>query len=339
MADKEKKRLDDINPRAWEHPADRAALSALKQLPQLDNLVRALVGNTTEKSFRLISLASAVRVSERQFPLVNRLVQDACYVLDWREKPEIFVSQSPLLNAGCIGVDKPFITLNSVLLEMLSEQELLAVISHELAHIMSGHVLYKTLLFMLMNVSQIALSIPITGLALQAIVAALKEWDRKSELSADRASLLVLQEDIPVYGLLMKVAGGHHEGMNLEEFFVQAQEYEEGGTVLDSVHKLLNLLGQTHPFAVLRLKELKSWVDLGAYAKILGGDYTKRSDSGDFAKDFEEARQSYKEEVESSKDPLAEIFTRLGKGLEETGKQAGKQVDEIFRSIFGGGKT
>lgn len=32
------KKLDEIDPKSWEHPADKAALSALKQLKGLDEL-------------------------------------------------------------------------------------------------------------------------------------------------------------------------------------------------------------------------------------------------------------------------------------------------------------
>ena len=102
--------------------------------------------------------------------------------------------------------DVEMLGLSEVL--MLSETELLGVIAHELAHIMSGHVLYKTLLWLLVNVSQATLQLPFSRLALPAIIAALKEWDRKSELSADRAGMLVLQDKTPAFALLMKLAGG-----------------------------------------------------------------------------------------------------------------------------------
>ena len=336
MTEPQKERLSNISPRAWEHPADRAALSALRQLPLLDNLVRAFIGLTTEKSLRLISLASAVRASDRQFPVVYKLVWEACTILDWPDRPEVYVSQSPLMNAGVIGVHNPFITINSSLAEQLSEPELLGVIAHELAHIMSGHVLYKTLLWLLLNVSQLALQIPISGLALQAVITALREWDRKSELSADRAGMLVLQDKGPAFTLLMKIAGGIRGEMNLEEFFLQAREYEEAGTILDSAHKMLNLIGQSHPFAVLRLTELNSWIESGAYQKIIDGEYRKRTEAEDFQKDLNDASKSYRESIETSKDPLAQTLNQIGRALEEAGQAAGKQAEDFFKSIFGG---
>ena len=336
MAKDGKVRLFEISPRSWEHPADSAALTALQQFPQLDNLVKNFVGLTTESSLRLISMASAVRVTERQFPRVLRLLQDACYILDWPQRPEVFVSQSPLMNAGAVGVKQPFITINSFLVQSLSDAELLAVIAHELSHIMSGHVLYKTLLWLFLNITQSAL--PLSGLALQGIIGALREWDRKSELSADRASLLVVQDRSPVFTVLMKLAGGTEGDLVLDEFMNQAAEYEADGIILDGVHKLLNILNKSHPFPVIRLKELKVWHESGSYEKILNGEYKRRSESDDPQSYFKEAVNSYREGVADSKDPLAEAIHKVGNVINEAGKLAGNQAEDLFRNIFNTGK-
>ena len=41
---------------------------------------------------------------------------------------------------------------------------------------------------------------------------------------------------------------------------------------------MLNLLGTTHPFAVVRVAELDKWQRSGEYERILGGDYPRRED-------------------------------------------------------------
>ena len=332
-----KKTLPEISPKTWEHPADTAALAAVKQIPALDDLLKKLISVTTEKSLRLIALASSVRVTERQFPRLNHLLEEACSILDVRAVPELYVSQSPILNAGAVGVDTPFITLNSSIIAQFSDKEMLAIIAHELGHIMSGHVLYKTLLFLLLKLSSSV--IPVGKVVLSGIIATLKEWDRKSELSADRAGLLVTQDPSVSYTVLMKVAGGANEGeMSLEEFFVQADEYEKSGNMIDSVHKLLNVLGESHPFAVLRLKELKTWHDSGAYEKILSGDYRRRQDGEkeDVRKTFERAAGSYREEFERSEDPLAGALRSIGQRVEEAGQAVSKQAEDFWRGVFGG---
>ncbi len=63
------------------------------------------------------------------------------------------------------------------------------------------------------------------GLAARAILVALLEWSRKSELSSDRAGLLAIQTPQGVMGTMLKMAGGgDSEEMNLDEFIVQAEE-------------------------------------------------------------------------------------------------------------------
>ena len=331
-----KRYFKDISPRVWEHPADRAAMTALKQLPFLGDVIKKLLGLTTEKSLRLLALSSYVRVSEKQFPRIHKMNKEASEILDIQPAPEIYVSQNPFLNAGAVGVDKPFVSLNSAMLKTLNDDELLGVIGHELGHIKSGHVLYKTVLWLLVNVSAAVLN-GIPQLAIMAIVMALREWDRKSELSADRAGLLVLQELNPSVSILMKLAGGSDIGeMSLEEFFIQAEEYEAGGDLLDSAFKILNLLNQTHPFPVIRLKELKTWHDSGAYQAILDGKYDHATgEKPDPFADIKNAGDNFREEMKKSKDPLTSIINDIGDKMETAGKNVTGQLDDLFNSIFG----
>jgi hypothetical protein len=52
--------LTGINSRAWEHPADRGALAALRELRGFDEVLKALSGLWNERALRLWS-TSAVR--------------------------------------------------------------------------------------------------------------------------------------------------------------------------------------------------------------------------------------------------------------------------------------
>jgi Zn-dependent protease with chaperone function len=293
-----RKALLNIPAAAWEHPADRAALRTLKNVPGLDAVLKYVFGNTTERSLRLIALASSVRVTERQFSRVHALHLEAARLLDV-PAPELFVSQNPFLNAGAVGMERPFVTLNSATVDMLDDDELLAVIGHELGHIKSGHVLYKTLLYVLLQLSQYAFNIPLTGLALAAVIGALKEWDRKSELSADRAALLTVQDPELYIGTLMKTAGGRNlSQMDLGEFIKQAEEYNNAGSVLDGVYKFLNVLGLSHPFPVTRVLELLNWVRSGHYDRLLNGDYSQADQT--FYQDVKQAADAYKEAADNS---------------------------------------
>jgi Zn-dependent protease with chaperone function len=293
----------DIHSREWEHPGDKAALRALKSVPGLDTLIKFFFGSISEKSLRLMALASAVRVNDKQFSKLHKLYLESCKTLDVKEIPELYVSQSPFLNAGAVGMDRPFILLNSSMLETLNDQELMAVLGHELGHILSGHVLYKTMLGVLVQYSTLLMNIPMTGVALMGVIAALSEWDRKSELSADRAGLLVSQDPEISVNLLMKMAGGGQiKKMDLGQFVKQAEEYNEMNTLSDTFHKMLNTWQQSHPFPVVRTKELLDWVQSGSYDSILRGFYHKGERS--FAEDFKEAKESYSKDIRDTVKPV-----------------------------------
>lgn len=310
----ERIRFKGISAHAWEHPADRMALKALRKLKGMDELVKFFMGGTIERSLHLINLASSIRVTPKQFKKVHKLHLEACAILDLEQIPDLFVSQNPIFNAGAVGVDKPFIVLNSALLDSFSEDELLTVIGHELAHIKSGHVLYKTLLLVLLKLSTLLVNIPLTGLVLKSITLGLMEWSRKSELSCDRAGLLTVQDsDVPIK-LLMKMAGGSQiKQMDLGSFIAQAEEYNRSDSMSDNIHKILNTINQSHPFHILRVSELLKWVQSGDYDYILRGFYNTSSQEKDFKSDFEEAKNDYWEDIQDNLQPLKNIFKGIVK--------------------------
>ncbi len=325
-----------ISSRAWEHPADRAALATLQKLPGIDSLLQKFIGVTSEKSLRLMYLASSVRVSTRQFPHINAMLHEACRVLDVADIPELYISHNPFFNAGAIGVEQPFIVLNSSVLDTLSEEEILCVIGHELGHCLSGHALYKTLLHVLLKASLLAFQIPLGGAAVLGIIIALMEWNRKSELSADRAGLLVVQDPTVSYSVLMKMAGGAQSTqMDVNEFFAQATEYASGGTRVDGIHKLLNLLFVSHPFPVIRLTELQSWIDSGVYSSILAGQYPRRDEesrpgSYDILEQLKEASASYKDQLEQSKDTFTGVVSDLLHNVDALRQSTLQGIESLF---------
>jgi len=326
-----------LSPRAYEHPSDRAALVALRKVPGFDFAVRKLFGFIGDRSLRLATLASAVRVSETQFPRVHAQYVQACAILGIEDAPELYISQTPIVNAGAVGIDVPFIVINSGTLLLMDDDELQFILAHELGHVLSEHVLYKTMIRLMLRMTIIAMAVPLGGAALFAILAALLEWDRKSELSADRAGLLVVQDPNVAYRAHMKLAGGGQmKEMSVDEFLSQAEEYREGGTVADGVVKLLNLIGRTHPFPVLRLHELKTWAEGEDYATLMQGEYPKRDEDPDTSlyEEIVKGGSQYKDDFERSPDPLMGFVKDLGKEV----KGGAQSVADFFRSKRGGGR-
>src|SRR5438067_9889684 len=185
--------LTPIAPVSWEHAAERGALQTLRSVPGFDEVVKKIVGFFGERGIRLLFQANAVRVGPTQFPRMNALYADVLTTLDWPERPELFVSQTPFVNAGAYGMERPFIVINSGALRLLDDDEMRALLGHELGHVISGHALYRTILVLILNLSFASLPL-LAGIALLPIRIALLEWYRKSELSSDRAGLLASQD-------------------------------------------------------------------------------------------------------------------------------------------------
>lgn len=322
-------RFPDISSRAWAHPADAAALAAFSRLPGAREILGRLLGSTTERSLRLSALGGGARVSDSQFPQVHRLVVEAASILGLSPLPEVYVRLGVLPEASTVGIERPFVILSSASLDFWAEDELLAVLGHELGHILSGHAAYKTLLALVAKAQAFLGDSLLGAAALAGLSSALREWDRKSELSADRAGLLAVQDPQAVYRALMKSAGGPRAAeMDLNEFFRQARDYDAASEGLDSLLKFLDILGDSHPFPGVRMVALQEWERGGGYEKILHGDYPRRSEDdpesqADSA--FKAAKESYAQDFASSQDPLA--------------KAAGAVMDALGTILGGGSGT
>ena len=255
------------------------------------------------------------------------MLRDACYILDLEKVPPMYVNQDPQPNAMCIGLDEPIIVVTTGLVELLDEEEMRAVVGHEVGHALSGHSVYRTILLFLTNLALRVAWIPLGNVAIMAIVTALREWFRKSELSADRAGLLVGQDLQASMRGLMKIAGGNHlHEMNVDAFLEQAEEYEAGGDLRDSVLKILNVLPRSHPFTTVRAAELKKWAASRDYQRIMDGHYPRRDEDKDtsVSDSFRESASHYADSVRSSKDPLMGLVTRHRGRRGRPGRQAAR---------------
>ena len=306
----------------------------MRKLTGFDVLLRKLSGLFNERALRLQFLASGVRVSERQFPQINDMVRDGAYVLDLPDLPEVFVTQNPLVNAMALGSDKPFIVINTGLVDLLDAEELRTVVGHELGHVLSGHAVYRTMLYHLINLAARIAWMPLGYIGLRGIIWGLEEWYRKSELSCDRAGLLASQDPDAARRVLMKLAGGARlSELNSDAFMEQAHDYDAVPDVRDGLLKILQLQGNSHPFAVTRFAELTRWIDSGAYERILAGDYPRRDtdNTATIGEEIRNAAKSYQESWNRTEDPLVGMF----RGAADTAMRAG---EGLFGRFGGGGR-
>ena len=196
-------------------------------------------------------------------------------------EPELYLSSNPFPNAFAGGVERPYITLRSAIVNTMTDEQLYHLIGHELGHIKANHVLYfsvASLLFPLLDIVG-RRTLGASDVAVYALVLAMYEWSRQAEFSADRAGLLVCQSlDTAIDAEIALTAGPNrlsHE-MNREAFMDQARAYQEADG-LDKLGKIIlfAMMGKTftHPMPVHRAQMLEQWVLSGAFDRIMAGDY------------------------------------------------------------------
>ncbi len=255
----------------FRHPLDLEATANLRQLPGLDLVVRNLLGPIAEQFFYLENIASSVLVSDQQLPELNTLLLEACKILDL-EPPQLYVRQHPVPNAYTFAMrgKQPFIVVHTSLIDLLTPEEIQAVIAHELGHLKCEHGVYLTLA----NVLVLAAGQLPGGTAVaQGLQTQLMEWVRCAEFSCDRAALLATQNPRVVASVLMKLAGGSPtlaKQLNLDAFLAQARAYD--AISQDQIGEMLKqaMTAQlSHPVPVLRAREIDQWGRSQVYQSLL----------------------------------------------------------------------
>src|ERR687884_1510508 len=169
LSDVPHKKFAELDKHEYVHPADSRALAALRTIPGIDSALKKLLAVTGESAIRVIFTASAVKVTPEQCPDLHAKLQVACTTLGV-DMPELFVQQSPIVNAFTGGVERPVIVLHSSLIERLTDEEVLAVVAHEVGHIHAEHVLYLTAARLLEALANVALAAaPVASLVAQIL--------------------------------------------------------------------------------------------------------------------------------------------------------------------------
>lgn len=214
----------------------------------------------------LEQVASGVRVSQTQLPDLYGRLKRACHVLDM-PIPELYIKQNPVPNAYTLAVQgkQPFIVVHSALLELLTDDEVEAVLAHECGHLKAEHGLWVSMANLIVLLSANLFGRGLGEALAEVGNAQILRWLRAAELTCDRAALLVVQDPKVVMSALMKLAGGsprYARDMDVDAYLDQAEKYDEAAS--SNLGRLLSrgmTQTLTHPFPVLRVRELKRWSD------------------------------------------------------------------------------
>lgn len=277
-----RRKFEGISPDAFVAENDRRALEALKRVPLLPTLIKKFYEVGLDRWLYCWNMAMSVRCGPKQYRTLHDILRESCAVLDMPE-PELYVTSNPFPNAWTSGVERPYITIRSSMIDTLTDEQLFHLMGHELGHIKAGHTLYKSVASVLAPLLELIgrRTLGLGDAASIALVLAMAEWSRQAEITADRAGLLVSQSlDTSIDANLALCAGPNrlsHE-MSREAFMDQARAYQDMNP-LDALGKVVVFLllssTFTHPMPVHRTHELDRWVLSGEYDRILAGDYAR----------------------------------------------------------------
>lgn len=257
-----------INPSDFIHPEDAAALKQLEHIPGFSLIVRKILALGLEQLQYGINMASAIRLSPTQLPELYNRLPPICRQLGITE-PEFYLQMDPQPNAWTFGDTKVFITITSGLVEMMESDELNAVIAHECGHILCRHVLYHTLARFIIGGADALGFLGALAIPLQY---ALLYWQRKSELSCDRAACIVTSPET-VVATMARLSGGPAsitKRINFNEWAQQADQYEaiRNDGLWNKTLQVYAIAAQNHPFSAVRVREILNWSKTDQYRAV-----------------------------------------------------------------------
>lgn len=265
-----KKILKGLDPNSYEHPFDHKALNALENTPGLSMVGNFITKHTIEKIYTVQYTGSNLKVTPKNYPKIYEYLEYACEILDM-PVPDLYIEWGYEINAFTVGSENPIIVLNSGLIDLCTDDEIMYVIGHECGHIKSNHMLYH---MMAQVINVVIDSIPGGNLIAAPLQYALYYWNRMSEFTADRAGLLCCQKPKEVMSALVKMAGlpvSEYKNVDVDAFIQQANDFQtldyDG---MSKVIKFFSILEASHPWTVMRAAELLKWIREGVPQKILG---------------------------------------------------------------------
>lgn len=184
-------------------------------------------------------LGNALQVNSKHFYRLEQIVEAQAQDLRVKE-PKLFIYQNPYPNAFTIGFKNPYsVVLSSSLVEALTEEELEAVIAHEMGHVRFSH-------------ARISSMISPAGQNILVLTWVFGFWQRATEFTADRVSLLVTENPRALITALIKISVGTKflEQIDEEELLGQSKEVEKS---------IFNKWGEwliNHPYLTSRINNI-----------------------------------------------------------------------------------
>lgn len=266
--------IQSLFAKEYEDSRDSAYLNALKLNKGFDKAAKLAIEYGIERIMSILYTGSNVRVTQKNMPYLYECVEQACRILNVETIPDVYVQENPYLNASTTGSAHPIIVLNNCVLQKLTHEELMFIIGHEVGHIKSEHLQYDLIGDTVLKIGKSFMDTTLIGsLISTGLNYAFYEWERCAEFTADHAGLLVCQDLKAAITALAKLGGYPHEyynNLDAAEFLAQAQNFADfDDSIYNKAIKVCLTLEKSHPWTVLRARELMLWVQSGEYSRII----------------------------------------------------------------------
>jgi Zn-dependent protease with chaperone function len=262
----EKKRLKGLKAADYEHEGDKKGMESVKDQKAFSSAVKLFNEFAGEKMETIRLTGSNFLVTEDNLPHVHNALKEVCRVLDLHKLPLLYIENGGI-NARTVGTKNPIICLYSGCLSLLTHDELLFLIGHEVGHIKSGHYLYHSMAEYLASGGELIgnFTLGLGDLLMIPFKSALFNWYRNSELSADRAGLLACQNPEAAFTFFTKVSGyplKHYASINPRDILEQARKFEDlDSDTSNKIAKFISSFGASHPWTIMRAKKLDEWAE------------------------------------------------------------------------------
>ena len=203
-------------------------------------------------------LAHAQRVTEQTMPELAELVAKGRKRLRPGEV-QVFVVPGKAKNAYTFGLSSPkAVVLYAGLFQVMTRDEILFVLGHELGHVALGHTWLNSLIGGMAG-------IPSSWSAGIVMSIAFLWWNRACEYSADRAGLLACGSLEAAVNALVKLAAGPEVDTPAELQQVYRQLDAEDDTLWGNLGEVL----ASHPMLIKRIDKLRRYAATNKYRRLL----------------------------------------------------------------------
>ncbi len=255
------------------HQEDRQAIKAMEAIPALSAVCKFIQEKAIEKYARAQMIGDSIRLGPKQLPKIYALLEDVCGQLQMKDIPDFYLQMNRMPNAYTIGEKEPLITITSGIFEIMPEEDVKTVLAHECGHIIFKHTRYTLagkVILMGAN-STIGQMANLTSFgSLEVLKQCIFRWERMSELSADRVSMLFSGSASAAVRVQLMLAGGLRnlpEEINIEEYMRQSEDFVQmfkPDNVTGWIANL-SLMDLDHPYAANRCAEMSSFAKLTVF--------------------------------------------------------------------------